>query len=354
MGGTCETAEDIEPAMVSVERQNSRPNFTSGVAPPTAARGQSASRFVNPDPRPSPKRRPALQGDLLLLAAAVIWGGGFVAQREASTHIGPLTFNAFRNLIAIVALLPAVLRWGRHQPPGAPGPVSRLAAGTIAGLTLFAGSWLQQAGVAHTTAGNAGFITGLYVVLVPVLAALGGARIPRVAWPAAGLATLGMYLLGATADWTLGRGDALVLGSAGFWSVHVLLVGRYAPRMNGLWLAWIQMAVTALLSLPLAAGLETIAWPPLRAALVPLLYAGVMGGALAFSFQVFGQRRSPPAHAAILMSLESVFAAIFGWLLLGEHLGPRGLLGAVLMLAGMFVSQWPQIRPRPASPTPAP
>ena len=111
MGLTCETAEDIEPAMVSVERQNSRPNFTSGVAPPTAGRGQYASRFVNPNPDPSPKPRPALQGDLLLLAAALIWGSAFVAQREASAHIGPLTFNAFRNLIAIVALLPAVLRW---------------------------------------------------------------------------------------------------------------------------------------------------------------------------------------------------------------------------------------------------
>lgn len=300
------------------------------------------SAAVAPSGRHSP-----LGADLLLLSAALIWGSGFVAQRQASEHVGPLTFNAVRNLITMATLLPVVLRWGRRPPPGGLALLPGLGAGALTGLALFAGGWLQQAGVAHTTAGNAGFITGLYVILVPLLAALGGARLGGYAWVAAGLATVGMYLLSATGSWTLGRGDGLVLVSAGFWSAHVLLIGRYAPRMNPLWLNWLQVAFAALLSLPPALFLESVSWAALWAAALPIGYAGVACGSIAFTFQILGQRHAPPAHAAILMSLEAVFAAVFGWLLLAETLGLRGLAGAALMLIGMLVSQWPQLRSRP-------
>lgn len=292
-----------------------------------------------------PNRRVApLGGDLQLLMTALIWGSGFVAQRAASTHVGPLTFNAVRNAISVLALLPLVLRWGRRPPAGGFGWLPGIGAGSLAGAALFAGGWLQQAGIASTTAGNAGFITGLYVIFVPLLAALGGARLPASTWPAAGLATAGLYLLSVTGDWRIGRGDALVLASAGFWSLHVLLVGWLAPRLNPFWLAWLQVATATVLSVPLAGALEPISWAAIQAAAWPMLYAGILCGAVAFTFQILGQRQAPPAHAAILMSLEAVFAAVFGWLLLDERLGARGMTGAGLMLAGMLVSQWPQLR----------
>jgi drug/metabolite transporter (DMT)-like permease len=294
-------------------------------------------------------RRAAWRADGLLLLTAVLWGSGFVAQRAGSEHLGPLAFNAARYVIAAVALTPVALRWGLQRPAGGAPPWHTGAAGLAAGVVLFAAGWLQQAGVGSTTAGNAGFITGLYVVLVPFLAWLRGGRLPASTWPAAALALLGLYLLSVTGDWSLGRGDALVLASAVLWAVHVLLVARFAPWINGILLAWLQMAVSAVLSLVLAFAFEAIPWIGIRAAFGPILYNGLVCGAVAFTLQILGQRHAPPAHAAILMSLEAVFAAFFGWWLLGERLGARGLAGCAFMFLGMAVSQWPVLRQRAAS-----
>lgn len=285
--------------------------------------------------------------DGCLLMAALLWGSGFVAQRVISEHLGPLAFNGMRNLIALLALTPFVLRTGDPLRP-TPRPPFRLAllAGLATGLPLFLGGWVQQAGIARTTAGKAGFITGLYVVLVPMIAALAGTRLPRSTWPAAALGTAGLYLLSATRDWSLGQGDLLVLVSAGCWAFHVHAVGHFSRRLGGQWLGWLQVLVATAFSLPLAFHMERPGLEALRATTLPLLYSGLCCGALAFGLQIAGQRHAPPPHAAILMSLESVFAALFGWLLLGERLGPRGALGATLMLAGMLVSQWPALRRR--------
>ncbi len=290
-------------------------------------------------------RGQTIRGDLFLLGAAVIWGSGFVAQRAIAEHVGSLTFNGFRNLIAMVALLPFV--WLARRGNGARGggtvPGRRLAwaAGAATGGAVFVGGWIQQLGIAQTTAGNAGFITGLYVVFVPLQAALVGARLPAATWPAALLATVGMYLLSASGDWTLGRGDLLVLVSAVIWGLHVHAVGYFARRVDALWLTWLQLAFATAFSLPLALASEPVTWDALRAAGGPLLYTGLAGGALAFTLQISGQRHAPPAHAAILMGLEAVFAAFFGWWLLDERLGGRGWVGAGLMLTGSLVSQWP-------------
>lgn len=299
---------------------------------------------------PNLPRRHALRADGLLLLAAVLWGSGFVVQRQISEHLGPLGFNAIRNLIAMAVLLPFVLRRRPVREPDVRSPRSPwLAAGFATGLPLFAGSWVQQAGIARTTAGNAGFITGLYVVLVPLLAALLGHRIHRSTWLAALLATAGMYLLSATDAGHLGTGDLLVLISAGFWAVHVHAVGHFATRLDGLVLTWVQLAVATVLTVPLVPLLEPFSVAALRAVGPLLLYSGVICCAFGFTLQIAGQRHAPPAHAAILMSLESVFAAVFGRLFLAEQLGPRGLAGAALMLAGTLISQWPQLRRRESS-----
>lgn len=292
-------------------------------------------------------RGETLRADGCLLMAAILWGSGFVAQREISEHLGSLAFNAARNLIALAALTPFVLaRLSTVGPRPRPGLRLALAAAAATGAPLFLGGWVQQAGIAQTTAGNAGFITGLYVVLVPILTALMGTRLPASTWPAAALATGGMYLLSATERGTLGRGDLLVLVSAGFWAVHVLAIGHFSRRIDGYWLTWLQLAFATVFTVPLAAGLEPMDAGAFRRAALPLLYSGLLCGAFAFSLQIAGQRRAPPAHAAVLMSLEAVFAAAFGWVFLGERLVLRGWIGAGLMLAGMLVSQWPTLRGR--------
>ncbi len=302
-----------------------------------------------PDFTPPEAPRRAWFADACLLSAALIWGSGFVAQRQISEHLGPLTFNAFRNLIALAVLLPLVLgRRYRHasrsDTPAVRRPGFWMACLTTGGA-LFAGSWLQQAGIAQTTAGNAGFITGLYVVLVPILGVFLGSRPGAATWTAALLAAGGMYLLSATDTGALGRGDLLVLASTGFWAIHVHAVGHFAKRWDGLELTVLQLVVSTILMAPFALLLETWTATGLRTIALPLLYSGIICCALGFALQITGQRNAPPSHAAILMSLESVSAAFFGAWFLGERLGLRGYAGAALMFIGMLISQWPRTSP---------
>jgi drug/metabolite transporter (DMT)-like permease len=216
-------------------------------------------------------------------------------------------------------------------------------------LVLFGAASLQQVGLVYTTAGKAGFITGLYVILVPLAALFGGHRISAGAWAGAAMAALGLYLLSVVEGFTLAAGDAWVLGSAFLWTAHVLLLARFAPRLDGIHLAFTQFLVCSACSLLWAAFTETLSWDGLRGAAIPILYGGGMSVGVAYTLQVMAQREAPPAHAAIILSLEAVFAAAAGWLILDERLSARGLLGCALMLSGMIASQiWR--RPRRLSP----
>jgi len=306
-------------------------------------------------------RQHRLRADLLLLLAAAIWGFAFVAQRVGMRHVEPLTFNGVRFALGAVVLLPWLVwrvrgdRGGhplRHHD-GATVPADVRTSlrrawpgGLAAGLVLFGGATLQQFGVVLTTAGKAGFITGLYVVLVPMLGLAVGHRAPRAAWIGALIAATGLYLLSVRGGWRTDPGDLLVLAGAFFWAAHVLVVGRLATRHHPIVIAFLQFAVCSLLSLVGAALTEE--WNPtgLRAAVVPILYAGLMSVAIAYTLQVVAQREAPPAHAAIILSLETVFAVLGGRLLLGEQLDHRGLAGCALMLAGMIVAQLGGLRRR--------
>jgi drug/metabolite transporter (DMT)-like permease len=291
-----------------------------------------------------------LRSDLLLLLAAAIWGFAFVAQRLGMEHTGPLTFNGVRFALGAVALLPLIW-WRRRrvagrattQCAGAPPPPPPAGLpwrrGLILGLVLCGGATLQQAGLVYTTAGKAGFITGLYVVLVPLLGLGLGQRTRRATWLGAILAAGGLYLLSVTGRLHMELGDLLVLGGALFWAVHVLLIGRWAPGNDPVQLAGLQFAVCSALSLVGAFLLEDPAWSQLHGALWPILYAGLMSTGVAYTLQVVAQRHAPPAHAAIILSLESVFAVLGGGVILGERLALRGWAGCALMLAGMILSQ---------------
>jgi drug/metabolite transporter (DMT)-like permease len=282
-----------------------------------------------------------LQSDVLLLITAAIWGLAFVAQRVGMDHVGPFTYNGVRFALGALTLTPLLLA-GRRSGFVAPVPMRRRGfawGGGVLGVVLFVAASLQQVALLYTTAGKAGFITGLYVVVVPILGLLWGQRPSAGTWSGAGLAAAGLYLLSITETFRMEYGDGLVLVSAFFWSLQVLLVAWLSPRTRPVELAFYQFSVCALMSLITAALFETFDWSAVAAAAVPILYGGVLSVGVAYTLQVVAQRDAHPAHASILMSLEAGFAALGGWMILGETLSPRGLAGCALMLAGMLVSQ---------------
>jgi drug/metabolite transporter (DMT)-like permease len=293
----------------------------------------------------------AARSDLALLTTATIWGFAFVAQRSGMDHLGPFTFNAIRFAMGCLVLLPIVIAtWTRHLkhgsgttlPDGADVGVAGdiyLAAGLAAGSVLFVGASFQQAGLVFTTAGKAGFITGLYVIGVPVLGVFLGKRTGWPTWAGALLAAAGLYLLTVRSSFDVAYGDLLVLAGAVAWAGHVHVIDHFAPHLDPIRLALSQFLVCATLSAIMALLIESPSTAGARAAVVPLLYAGFVSVGIAYTLQVVGQRGAPPAHAAIVMSLEAVFAVIGGWLLLGEHLTSREALGCAVMLGGMLVSQ---------------
>jgi len=295
----------------------------------------------------------ALRADLLLLATAAIWGVAFVAQRVGMDHVGPFTFNGVRFALGSLSLLPLVGienrrgsgAWKIGYKIAGPGVL-------LAGSALFLGASFQQVGLVYTTAGKAGFITGLYVVIVPILGLLWHQKPDTGTWIGAILAAAGLYLLSVTEAFTIAFGDLLELFGAFFWAGHLLIIGWLSPRMPAIRLACLQYACCALLSLATALLFESIAWSAIRAAAVPILYGGLASVGVAYTLQVVAQKDAPAAHAAILLSLEAVFAALGGWILLGETLSLRGILGCGLMLAAMLVSQlhlFVAVRRRPAA-----
>ncbi len=287
--------------------------------------------------------RRTLRTDSLLLTTAVIWGLAFTAQRAGMEFIGPYTYNAVRFALGALSLVPLLLA---SRPVDSALRSARrrnryrfLRDGVIAGALLFGGSSFQQVGLVYTTAGKAGFITGLYVVIVPIAAAFLGRRTDRGRWIGAVLAVTGLYFLSVTSSFTVSRGDVLVFICAFFFAAHVLVLARYSRIWHPLRLAVVQYLTTALLSLITAAATEDMVLTAIAAAWLPIVYGGMFSVGVAYSLQIIAQREAHPAHAAILLSLEGAFAALGGFLILGELLSPRDILGSALMLAGMLASQ---------------
>jgi drug/metabolite transporter (DMT)-like permease len=246
-----------------------------------------------------------IRADVTLLVVAAVWGSAFVAQRMGMEQIGPFAFNATRFALGGLVLLPIYVVGTRFF--GKNRVSDDLRGGVLLGLLLFGGASAQQIGLVHTDAGRAGFITGLYVVIVPLLLAL--------VWRERAVA--GAFL----------------------WASHVIAIGRIAPGRDPLRLAMVQYFVCAILSLLAALALERRTWDGILLAGPAIVFTGVLSTALGYTTQVIAQRHTPPTHAAIILSTEAVFAAFFGWLLLGERLTPQQLVGCGLMLAGMVVAQ---------------
>ena len=296
--------------------------------------------------------RPLVSESLLLLASA-IWGFAFVAQRVAMDHIGPFTFNAVRFALGSLPMLPLIAlarrRGSAAYAPDRPSLRGLLLSGLAAGALLYGGASLQQLGIVYTTAGKAGFITGLYVIIVPILG-LPWKMHPRPSvWASAALGIVGLFLLSVTEHFTIGLGDSLVLAGAFFWAGHVILVGWLIRRIDVGTLAFLQFTTCAVLSFLTALVVEDIRIDGILAAAGPILYGGFISVGIAYTLQLIGQRRTPPSHAAIILGLEAVFAAVGGWAVLNETLSSRALVGCSLMLAGVIVSQLRLQRRAPAS-----
>jgi drug/metabolite transporter (DMT)-like permease len=283
-------------------------------------------------------RSQILKSDGILLMAAVIWGFAFVAQRVGMKYVGPFTFNGIRFALGVLVLLP-VMRNRRNTFTAGSNPGRTYRFGPLlAGVVLFAGTSLQQFGLVYTTAGNAGFITGLYVIMVPMLGLFFGQRTNAGTWLGAVAAAVGLYFL-SLQEYRINIGDLLVLIGALAWAAHVLIIGWLSPQMDSLRLAVTQYIVCSALSLLMAVIFERMTLEGIYGAALPILYSGALSVGVAFTLQVVGQRIAHPSHAAIILSLETVVAAFGGWLILNELLSQREMIGCGLMLVGMLLSQ---------------
>lgn len=287
-------------------------------------------------------RSQALRADILMLITAAIWGAAFVAQRLGMDAIGPFLYTGLRFALGALVLLPLLylLPRGEHHEPMNRG---LLLGGVLMGLALSLGINLQQVGLLFTSVTNSGFITGLYVIIVPLLGLLLGHRTGMGTWIGALLAVGGMFLLSVGDNFQVARGDWLQLAGAVVWGVHVLLVGFFASRHDPVRLAILQFITCAVISLALALVLEDVRLDAIVSAGPAILYGGVIAVAIGYTLQVVAQKHAIASHAAIILSLEAVFAAIAGALMLSESLHARGYLGCALMFVGMLVAQlWPQ------------
>ena len=288
-------------------------------------------------------------GTALLLLVAMIWGTAFVFQRMGMESIGPVTFTAARMSLAAAAVgTVSLLRGGRAKKAGAREAVI---GGLCCGVFLCTASLFQQAGIVTTTAGKAGFITALYILLVPVLnLALFKRRCGARVWLAVGLGVVGMYLLCVTEGLRLTKGDTLVCACALLFSGHILCCDHFARRADPVRIAAIQFIVVALLSWIAAFAVEEPSPAQLREAAVPILYCGLISGGVGYTLQMVAQGMTEPTAASLLMSLESVFAVLAGALLLHERMSRRELLGCAVMFAAILLIQLP-VRRRAAKAT---
>lgn len=296
-------------------------------------------------------KKEQIRSSALLALTALIWGVAFVAQSVGMDYVGPFTFNAVRSLIGGFVLIPciALLKSKQKSKNGGLGEDvggksshrDLVIGGILCGLALCIASCLQQIGISYTTVGKAGFITALYIVIVPVLGIFMKKRTGILVWVSVALAVAGLYFLCMTESLTVGRGDLYVLACAFVFSLHILLIDYFSPRVDGMTLSCIQFFVCGLLS-----GVGALLWenPSLSAVLAawaPILYAGVLSCGVGYTLQIIGQKGMDPTVASLILSMESLFSVLAGWVLLGQSLSVREIIGCVCMAAAIVLAQLP-------------
>lgn len=299
------------------------------------------------------------RSSLLLFLAASIWGVAFVAQSVGMDYMGPFTFNAARSLIGGIVLLPliAVRERSRKKNGGEAEPPEKkkvrrkvtLLGGCCCGLAICTASMFQQYGIQYTTVGKAGFITTLYIIIVPIMGLFFGKKVRRIVWAGAALAAAGMYLLCVNETLSLNKGDLLVFLCAVIFSVHILVIDYFSPKADGVKLSCIQFFVAGIICTIGAFLLETPSWDALVSGAVPVLYAGVMSCGVAYTLQIIGQRNLDPTVASLILSLESVVSVLAGWVILDQTMNGKEIFGCVLVFAAVILVQLPGKKPQPAA-----
>lgn len=289
----------------------------------------------------------SLKNSFLLFLAAFIWGIAFVAQSVGMDYMGPLSFNGARFLMGSLTLLPLVVI-RRKTNAGKKLPRADIKAtvtgGVCCGLVLCAAALMQQYGILYTTVGKAGFITTLYIILVPFFGIFLRKKIPGKVWFGAAVAAVGMYLLCMSEKLVLGRGDALVFICAILFSVHILVIDYFSPKADGVELSCIQFLTAGIVG---SIGAAIFEQPHLQSfidGIIPLAYAGILSSGVAYTLQVIGQKDMDPTVASLILSMESVVSMLAGWIILGQVLSPKELLGCTLVFAAVILVQLPDKR----------
>ncbi len=289
-------------------------------------------------------------GNGLLLLGAMIWGAAFVAQSVGMDYLEPFTFQGSRCLLGAVVLLPVIAVMDRkgvsRRPVTREAKKKQLLYGFLCGVIIFAACSLQQCGLLYTTPGKSGFLTSLYIILVPLAGLLFGRRVKPWVWGSVVLALVGLYLLCGSTDFSLGAGELLTLGCAVAFCCHILVIDKITCQVDGVRLSCTQFFVCGCLSLICAFLWETPRWENILACWIPIGYAGIFSSGIGYTFQIIGQAYTEPTVASLLMSLESVFSVIFGWLILRQSLTPTELLGCLLVFSGVLLSQVPGKAPK--------
>lgn len=279
---------------------------------------------------------------LLLFLAACIWGVAFVAQSVGMDYMGPFTFNGARFIIGGTVLLPLVfVRTGKKRDAEGVSVSLTLKGGICCGLAICAASAFQQIGIQYTTVGKAGFITTLYIVIVPVFGLFLHKKVPGKVWIAAVIAAVGLYMLCINESFTIEKGDALVFVCAVLFSIHILVIDYFSPKADGVVLSCIQFYTAGVICTVCAFFAEHPAWDQLVQGMLPLLYAGIMSCGVAYTLQIIGQKSLDPTIASLILSMESAVSVLAGWVILGQALSQKELLGCVLVFAAVILVQLP-------------
>ena len=290
------------------------------------------------------------KGTIFLLITALIWGSAFVAQSIGMDYIGPFTFSAARDVIAMIVLMPVILLFTDKREDGTYPPIWQqlkpdaitLTGGAWCGLTLGIADTLQQVGISMTTAGKAGFITAIYIVLVPLMGFFIGRRVRRIIIVCVALAMIGFYFLCINGDFEIAFGDLLVFFCAIFFSLHILVIDHFLlKKAHSIKLSWVQFFIAFLFSAALTVLFESPTVSMLWDAKWPILYAGGLSSGVAYTLQIVGQKYTEPTTATLILSLEAVFAVLAGWLILGEVMTGKEIVGCVLVFVAVTLAQVP-------------
>lgn len=281
---------------------------------------------------------------MLLFLAATIWGVAFVAQSVGMDYVGPFTFNGVRSLLGAAVLLPVIGIFGKNKPAQetqAEGKKTLIAGGIICGLCLCAASSLQQIGLKYTTAGKAGFLTAMYIIIVPILGLFIGRKCSPFVGVSIVLATAGLYMLSIREGFQIESGDIYEILGALVFSLHILAIDHFSRKLSGVKLSCMQFLVSGIICTAIAWVTERPDLNSILGAWLPILYAGVLSSGVAYTLQIVGQRGMNPTVASLIMSMESVMSVLAGWLILGQALSRRELAGCALMFTAIVLAQLP-------------